>query len=68
MGMEKRGSTGQSDIRELIKQANAEEKILVVNFDGFTKYASGNYKPGVVIVATGDRAALLREFIEKISE
>jgi hypothetical protein len=68
MGMEKRGSTGQSDIRELTKQADAEERILVVNLDGFVKYASGKNKHAVVIVATGDRADLLREFIEKISE
>jgi len=68
MGMEKRGSTGESDVRKLVKQANDEEKILVVNLDGFVKFASGKDKSAVAIVATGDRALLLREFIAKISD
>jgi hypothetical protein len=68
MGMEKRGSTVQSDIRELVKQANQEEKILVVSLDGLVKYSSGKNKQAIVIVATGDRASMLREFIDKVSE
>lgn len=68
MGMEKRGQTTVNDIRELIKTANNEEKILVVNLDGFLKFAGGKDKPAVVILATGDRATMLREFVEKVSE
>lgn len=68
MGMEKRGSTTQHDVRELIKMANDEEKILVINLDGFVKFASGKNKPAVVVVATGDRASMLREFVERFSD
>lgn len=68
MGMEKRGSTSKSDVRELVEQANAEEKVLVISLDGFVKFASGKGKPAVAIVATGDRALLLREFIAEISD
>lgn len=68
MGMEKRGRTAQHDVRELIKLADEEEKIFVVNLDGFIKYANGKYKPAVVVVATGDRASMLREFVERVSE
>jgi len=68
MGIEKRGSTGESDIRKLVKQANDEEKVLIINLDGFVKFANGKNKPAIAIVATGDRALLLREFIDKISD
>jgi hypothetical protein len=68
MGMEKRGSTSQHDVRELVKLANAEEKIFVISLDGFIKAANGKLKPAVVVVATGDRATMLREFVEKVSD
>lgn len=68
MGMEKRGHTSQHDVRELVKLANDEEKIFVLSLDGYVKYASGRNKSAIVVVATGDRASMLREFIEKVSE
>ena len=68
MGMEKRGRTSQHDVRELVKLADEEEKIFVVSLDGYIKYASGKHKPAVVVVATGDRASMLREFVDRVSE
>lgn len=67
MSMEKRGTTSQFDLRELVKQANDEEIILVIGLNGRIKYASGKDKEAVAVIATGDRAALLREFVDKVS-
>ena len=68
MSMEKRGNTAERDIREFVKMADAEEKIFIVSLDGMVKYASGKPKAAVVVVATGDRASMLREFVEKVSD
>jgi len=68
MGMEKRGTTTQHDIRELIKMADDEEKLFVVSMDNYVKYANGKNKAAVIVVATGERASMLRDLIERVSE
>jgi L-fucose mutarotase/ribose pyranase (RbsD/FucU family) len=65
--VEKQGATNQSDIRELVKKADAEAKVVVVNMDGFKKYASTKrHKEAVVIVATGERAVKLRDIFKDL--
>jgi len=65
--MEKRGQTNETNIKNLVKQADELGRVLVVNMDGFTKYAStGRFKEGVVVIATGDRAVKLREVLNNI--
>lgn len=63
--MEKRAVTTERDLRELVKQADARESTLVINLDGLVKFASGKHKPAVAIVATGERAELLRRWLRE---
>lgn len=63
--MEKRATTTEKDVRELVKLADVRESMLVVNLDGLIKFASGRHKPAVAIVATGERADLLRKWMRE---
>lgn len=67
MAMEKRGQTTEKDICKLVKQADELGRVVVINMDGFARYAeTGRHKEGVVIIATGPRAASLREVLRDI--
>ena len=69
MPMEKRGATGITDVRTLVKMANKEESIIQLNFDGLLKKADGlQHKEAVVIVATGDRAVQLRAILKELCQ
>lgn len=66
--MEKRAGTGETNLLNLIKQADAEEAVVDLSFDGFLKYGSGRNKPCVVIIATGDRATKLCSLLKDMLE
>ena len=65
--MEKQAKTA-APLPELIKQADDGHKLVVLNFDGYEKYASGHDKPGLIIVATGPRAEALRKALGSLLE
>jgi hypothetical protein len=65
--MEKKAKSSAA-LPELIKQADAVEKLIVLDFDGYEKYASGHDKPGLIIVATGPRATALRKALGSLLE
>lgn len=56
------------NIPVLIGKADKEERVVVVDCDGYTKYPSGKAKPGVILVATGARAVRLRQYLREILE
>jgi len=56
-----KGRTNVKDIRELVKIANRERQTLVIN-------VGKGPSAGVVVVATGKRAALLRKLCEEYNE
>jgi len=62
MTMEKRGKAPENtDLLEMIKQATIEGKVIVLNIDGFEKYANSHRdREGIIVVATGDQAVKLR--------
>jgi hypothetical protein len=59
--LSRRGSTSVRDIRELVEIARREKRTLVINVG---KGPGG----GVVVVATGKRANLLRKLADEYSE
>ena len=74
MGMEKtaaekRAEDAVADVRYLLKRADDAERVLVLDLDGdFKKYANSHHdKEAVVVVATGPRAAKLRELLRSNS-
>jgi hypothetical protein len=62
--MEKRGTTTEHDVRELLKKANAQQETLIINLDGVIKTAAGKPKAGVAVITTGPRAVKLRQILE----
>jgi hypothetical protein len=59
MSIEKEGTTHATDIRDLVRQARAQDGTLVVTMK---KYDA------VVVVATGKKAGLLKKLTEEFSE
>lgn len=57
-----------ASIPALIQRADKEERVVVVDCDGYAKYPSGKAKPGVILVATGARAVRLRQYLREILE
>lgn len=70
MTMEKRNGIGCDvrDVRELIKYASNEGRIVTLNMDGFIKKAKGRNRHALVILATGDNADKLREALKPLLE
>lgn len=73
MAMEKRSLAGSSidirDVRELIKYASDEGRIILLNMDGFMKKADGRKdRKAIVILATGDNADMLRDALKPLLE
>lgn len=72
MAMEKRSLSGSSidirDVRELIKYASDEGRIVMLNMDGFMKQARGKSRKALVILATGENAEKLREALGPLLE
>ena len=65
--MEKRGETTEYDIRQLIKYASSEGRVVVINMDGFMKQAGGKKdRKAFILIATGDNAEQLREALGPI--
>jgi hypothetical protein len=56
-----RGTTSVRDVRELVRIANRERQTLVINI-------GKGPSAGVVVVATGKRAALLKKIAEEYNE
>lgn len=68
MAIEKKGSTSDPDIRNLVQLADKEEKVIVLDWNGFAKYASTERsKEAVVVIATGPRAVELRKILDQVS-
>ena len=65
MSMEKRGKAPQNtDFLDMIKQSSIEGRVVVLNIDGFEKYANSHRdKEGVIVIATGEQAIKLREVL-----
>lgn len=61
MAIEKQGTSSEKDIRELVKLADANEKIICYDLDAVLD------KPAIAVVATGKRAQFIRGIIEEIS-
>lgn len=57
-----------NDIRDLIKYADDEERIILVNLDRYMRTIRGSVKKGIAMFATGKRAAVLEKVIETLSE
>jgi len=62
MAIEKRGSTTENDIRTLVKMADERERTLAIDVNILP-----DEKQALVVVATGDRAKLLKEIVEDLS-
>lgn len=58
MPMEKRGQTGETDIRGLIKRADRDEVVVVGNYEEMN-----DGKDTLVLVATGERAKELKNVL-----
>jgi hypothetical protein len=60
MAMEKRGGTGDTDVRLFIKKADAEEAVLVLNCQ-----ETLNGKAAVAVYATGPRAEFIQSLLKQ---
>lgn len=60
--MEKIGSTSSSDVRDLIKQADALDRTIVLNMDEYMG------KRAVIVMAVGEQAEFLTQLIDASNE